>query len=172
MVEYKLYFKNNHSSVYINDNYIVYNNDILPIVNVYHFSDYIGKIATEELILKWSKKELHIYDKTGSITFIDRLQEHKNEDFYIKTATNEDSSQVIETYLFELSKDYKIKFNIFTNAFMLTEIKNNVSESIEMKEHNISKNIKEYISQQGDILYIDNKNKRYRWRNIPIGKLN
>lgn len=167
-------FKNKYNDVKITRDYVIYNDISTSIVTSYFFSKTLGKVSTEEKIFKWSKKELHIYDITGGITFIERMpQIQENNSYSVNdySVNNVKNNDLIETYYFQITSDKLLKFEIFQSSSLLTEIFNPSSEAIELNELNISKHVKEYISTNKEILFIDNKNNRYRWKNIPIGKM-
>ena len=69
-------FRNNNSYLNINKdaNIIDYNKKNYNIIKIFLIEKLSGKIETEDYIVKWSKKELHIYDKLYSLSFLEKME--------------------------------------------------------------------------------------------------
>lgn len=69
-------FANNNSYLNINKdaNIVEYNKKNYNIIKIFLIEKLSGKIETEEHIIKWSKKELYLYDKLHSISFLEKMQ--------------------------------------------------------------------------------------------------
>lgn len=165
-----LYFSNDKKIVEINmiSNMVSYNDSILSIKTVGFMSRNSGKIQAGEYVFSWSKGELRVYN-----LYKEQIDIYYSQKDIINTSsfTGEDSEEWIAT--FELKKGHLLYFyKILKDGSALYKL----VDILEKKEYLLtlktdSKFIKEYIDNQGHILYTNDKIPSYRWMNIPIGKM-
>ena len=179
-------FKNSASTICITNDHIIYNNIRHDISNSHYLYDYTGRIQTAKFNLKWNKDDLFIYENPSKI-FVEELKRidedqvknvdklNTNASFSIKSLSEPEPQNAIETatlfspIYFQVTGERMLKFESFKNkSYILTDIYTN--QIFQMVEFVSSKSVFQYKSQDGFILFIDNKNKKYRWKNIPIGK--
>jgi hypothetical protein len=166
LTELKYCFKNKDNNVKITNEKITYNSVDEPIERSYYFSSKIGHVSTKDRVFKWSKHQLHIYSIIDH-SYIERMDEI---DYFEVNINSLDTVRNNVSMYFEITSERIIKLEISDNIKLLSEI-NTENVPIELFDLHISKHVKEYISRENEILFIDEKNHRYRWKNIPIGKI-
>lgn len=165
-----LRFYNKNSQVFIDfiANNIEYNETNNPITYKHLVSADKGKVETDEYLLKWSRGELMIYDKLGSISLIEKLiiETQVNED-YIKISLKPEND-IIAKFLFsrgkfiELYRDNQGDYAIITPEQKVEKIVNFSS----VGSYNI------YVTEQGNKLQICSSNiKSPKYNNLVITKV-
>lgn len=160
---------------------IDYNGTLFPITNIHVYSEAVGKIETDEYIIKWSKKKMYLYDKLWSIILLEIMDQDFdtfNSDDTVKTENdNQEVSEPSEVHV--VITKYIINRNWFISHeklddkhFIKSRKRENEQSEFEINIYPVIKTMgrgidMEYQTPNGILTVCKKKN--CKWNGIPMG---
>ena len=159
-------FKNNNSYLNINKdaNIVEYNKKNFSIIKIFLIEKFSGKIETEEHIIKWSKKELYVYDKLYSISFLEKMEYIETDIMYLATLK---SSEPEKKFYYSKSLNITIKTE---NEMVYIIGPGDTTKELVIDIKNLGNNSKIYTTSNGNKLYYSETICKYNSLGIVLYK--